>query len=130
MITNQKADNTSPETSHESIGVLLRVGVTIAALLVIAGGALYLVRTPDANQSTFSHFQGESAQLWDLFTIFAQAFHGNARAIIQAGILVLIATPVARVIFAGTTFARQRDWVYVIISGIVLVILLFSIVFL
>jgi Predicted membrane protein len=56
------------------------------------------------------------------------AFHGNPVAIIQFGLLLLIATPVARVIFAVFAFALQRDFLYVTISTIVLLTLLYSLI--
>ena len=46
--------------------------------------------------------------------------------IIQAGLLLLIATPVARVVFSVFAFALQRDRTYVFVTLIVLGILLYS----
>ena len=51
-------------------------------------------------------------------------FHGQA--IIQFGLLLLIATPVARVAFSAVGFAIERDSMYVVITLIVLAILLYS----
>ena len=48
------------------------------------------------------------------------------RGIIQFGLLLLVATPVARVAFSILAFALQRDRTYVIITLIVLGILLYS----
>ena len=47
---------------------------------------------------------------------------------IATGLLVLMATPVARVCFSVAAFAIQRDWVYVAITLLVLAILLYSLV--
>jgi uncharacterized membrane protein len=38
----------------------------------------------------------------------------------------LIATPVARVVFSVYGFVRKKDWTYVIITSIVLLILIYS----
>jgi uncharacterized membrane protein len=46
--------------------------------------------------------------------------------VIQFGLLLLVATPVARVVFAMVAFARQHDYMYVIVSLIVLIVLLYS----
>jgi uncharacterized membrane protein len=35
----------------------------------------------------------------------------------------MIATPVARVAFAAVAFAMEKDWLYTVISGIVLALL-------
>ena len=48
-------------------------------------------------------------------------------ALILAGLLILIATPVARVVFSLVAFALERDRVYVAITAIVLLALLYSI---
>ena len=45
---------------------------------------------------------------------------------IQLGLLVLIATPIARVAFSLVAFALQRDRIYVIVTLIVLAVLLYS----
>jgi uncharacterized membrane protein len=54
----------------------------------------------------------------------AAAFQG--RGIIQLGLLLLIATPVARVALSIFGFAAERDRMYVGFATIVLVILLSS----
>jgi uncharacterized membrane protein len=46
--------------------------------------------------------------------------------VIQLGILVLIATPVARVLFSMLGFGLEKDWMYVGVTAIVLVLLLYS----
>jgi uncharacterized membrane protein len=48
-------------------------------------------------------------------------------AVIQLGLLILIATPVARVIFSLVGFVLERDRVYVAITLAVLAILAYSI---
>lgn len=114
------------DATREEIGSLLRWGVMVAALIVITGGMLYLLHAPANEATSFSHFHGESAGLQHIGSIFARAFHGEPAAMIQAGILVLIATPIARVLLAATSFARAKDWIYVAISGTVLGLLLWS----
>jgi uncharacterized membrane protein len=52
----------------------------------------------------------------------------SGRGIIQIGLLILIATPVMRVILSLASFARQRDWLYVGFTALVLALLLFSLV--
>ena len=52
------------------------------------------------------------------------AFRG--RGLIQFGLLLLIATPVARVAFSVAAFAIQRDRLYVVVTLIVLAILTYS----
>jgi uncharacterized membrane protein len=50
----------------------------------------------------------------------------RGRSIIQFGLLLLIATPVARVLISAVAFALQRDRTYVLITLAVLGVLLLS----
>jgi uncharacterized membrane protein len=50
----------------------------------------------------------------------------NPLGLIQLGLLLLIATPVARVVFSVAGFAIERDWMYVVITLLVLLTLLYS----
>ena len=45
---------------------------------------------------------------------------------LQLGVLLLIGTPVARVLYSAYAFARQRDWVYIALTIVVLGVLLYS----
>jgi len=73
-------------------------------------------------------FRGEPSDLRRLSGIVRGAIALRGRAIIQLGILLLIATPIARVAFAMFGFAEEKDRTYVLFTGIVLVILLYSLV--
>ena len=48
--------------------------------------------------------------------------------LLTAGIVVLMATPVTRVIVSVVEFARQRDWLFVLYTCIVLALLVGSLV--
>ena len=58
--------------------------------------------------------------------IIAGVFAGHGRGLIQLGLLLLIATPVARVVLLALGFALQRDRLYVIVSVVVLTFLLYG----
>jgi len=73
-------------------------------------------------------FEGEPSDLHSLHGIVRDAMTLNGRGIIQLGLLFLIATPVARVVFSIFGFAEERDGLYVFFTLIVLAILLFSLV--
>lgn len=107
------------------IGSLLRTGVLLAASVVLIGGVIYLAR--HGHETTnYSAFHGEPEALRSVSGITEGmiAFHGQA--IIQFGLLLLIATPVARVAFSAVAFAIEGDYMYVVITLIVLAILLYS----
>jgi uncharacterized membrane protein len=107
------------------MGNLLRTGVVLAAAVVLAGGILFLARhgSETADRRTF---HGEPAELRQPVSIIDGAFQLDARALIQAGLLILIATPVARVAFSVATFALRREWIYVGLTVFVLAVLLYS----
>ncbi len=106
------------------IANLLRAGVILAASVVTLGGVIFLVRH-GREAPHYSVFAGEPAELRSMRGIVgAISFHG--RDIIQLGLLILIATPVARVAFSVVAFALGRDRLYVGITLVVLAILVFS----
>ena len=107
------------------IGNLLRAGTLSSAFVILLGGILFLARHSQ-DHPDYHTFRGVSPQLHTLSGIFTGAVHGQSLAIIQLGLLMLIATPIARVILSVFAFLSQRDLLYVVISGIVLVVLLYS----
>jgi len=107
------------------IGTLLRTGVILAAAVILFGGVLYLTRH-GREVPSYNAFHGEPESLKNPVEVFHGVLGMSARAIIQLGLLLLIATPVARVAFSAAAFGIERDWMYVVITLIVLVILLYS----
>jgi uncharacterized membrane protein len=104
---------------------LLRAGVLLAALVVAAGGVLYLVRH-GAEPADYRVFHGEPGDLRTPSGIGKEALALRSRGIIQLGLLLLIATPVCRVILSVFAFAKQKDLVYVLLTLVVLGVLLYS----
>jgi uncharacterized membrane protein len=107
------------------IGKLLRTGVILAAVWVFAGGVNYLVayRGP---RPDYKVFRGEPAELRYVSGVVREAIQLHARGLIQLGLLLLIATPMARVAFSVIGFALERDWMYVGITLLVLALLIYS----
>jgi uncharacterized membrane protein len=106
---------------------LLRTGVLLSAIFVLVGGAVYLLR--HRNPVTDYHqFQGEPAEFRTVPGIFHGALAGHGRGLIQLGLLLLIATPIARVAFSLLAFLYQRDWTYVTVTLIVLGVLFYSLI--
>jgi uncharacterized membrane protein len=117
--TDQQIDNI--------IGALLRLGVIVAALVVLAGGILYLYRY-GAAAPAYRVFHGEPSDLRSVRGILSDAISLRSRGIIQFGLLLLIATPLVRVAFTVIAFALQRDRTYVTVTLIVLALLLYSLI--
>ncbi len=110
------------------IGVLLRLGVMVAGSVVLFGAIVYLFRNGGAALPDYKAFHGETLQLSTVEGILAGVGQFRGRAIIQLGVLLLIATPVARVVFAVVAFAMEKDKLYVCLTLIVLAVLLFSLI--
>ncbi len=112
---------------QEVIGNLLRTGVMLAAIVVLVGGILYLMQNSN-RLITLHHFKGEPQRLTHISIIFKQALSGHSQAIIQMGLLILIFTPIARVLLSVFVFALEKDRLYVLITLIVLGLLLYSLI--
>jgi len=113
------------ERVERVIGALLRWGVILAAAVILAGGAMYLARhgstIPD-----YRVFRGEPSDLRNVSGIVTGAVSWHSRGLIQLGLLLLIAVPVARVAFSVVAFALQRENTYVVVTLIVLAVLLYG----
>ena len=111
------------------MGRLLQVGVLLASAIVLAGGILY-VHAHAAAPMDYRTFAGEPPFLRHPSQLLRHLATGDGAAIIQLGILLLIATPIARVVFAVIAFAIERDRLYVAVSLVVLAVLLVSLLYL
>jgi uncharacterized membrane protein len=105
---------------------VLRGGVLASSVLVAVGGLLYLTQN-HANPVDYSTFHMERSSLRTLSGILRSAMQLQPSAVIQLGLLSLIATPIARVTLAALGFYLDGDRLYVGVSLIVLAILIFSI---
>lgn len=119
---NLKFDDRRMETI---MGRLLQVGVLLASAVVLTGGFLYL-RAHHGNVVDYRTFTDEPADLRTPGGLFRLLLAGDPMAVIQVGVLLLVATPIARVVFAVVGFALERDRLYVAVSLIVLVVLMVS----
>jgi uncharacterized membrane protein len=113
------------ERVDRAIGLLLRIGVTLAAVVVFVS-AVWLHTQSPPEVGAYRDFRGEPAELRSPTAVVHGAMHGDAAAWIQLGLLILIATPVARVAYSVGAFALQRDWTYVAVTLIVLAVLLYG----
>jgi uncharacterized membrane protein len=108
------------------IGNLLRVAVILSAVFVLTGAVIYLMRH-GMEMPDYGVFTGVPKNLRGLREIIETAWQIGSVGIIQLGLLLLIATPVARVAFSVFAFLIQRDYMYVVFTLIVLTVLLLSI---
>lgn len=104
------------------IARLLQVGVAIATIVVLVGGALLLMR--GGTVLDLRLFHGEAAGLTSVGAILHGVAARDARSITQFGLVLLILTPIARVALTLGAFVVQRDRLYVALTAVVLALLL------
>lgn len=125
--TAAKAPGPAPRWSdHEVdqvIGRLLQLGVLVSTVVVLIGAVLLLLKQGSAPVD-FTHFAGAAPALRSVSGTIRLALAGDPFAIIQAGLVLLIATPIARVALTLVAFVVQRDRLYVGLTAVVLIILL------
>jgi len=121
-----KKNGMSDERIDLIIGNLLRVAVLVSAVFVAAGAVIYL-RRHGLEMPDYGVFAGVPKNLHGLKEIMEAAWQIRSVGIIQLGLLLLIFTPVARVAFSVFAFLKQRDYMYVVFTLIVLTVLLLSI---
>jgi uncharacterized membrane protein len=107
------------------MGRLLQVGVLLAATVVLVGGAMYMVAHA-GERASYRVFAAAPFELRHPAVLLRGIARGDSSAIIELGILLLVATPIGRVVFAVVAFAIEGDRLYVAISLTVLAVLLFG----
>ena len=107
------------------LGNLLRAGVLFSAAIVLAGACVYLSRHAH-EPANYRVFQGEPSEFRTIRGVIHAVRNGRGRGLIQLGLLLLIATPIARVSFSIVGFSIERDYLYVSFTVIVLLVLLYS----
>jgi uncharacterized membrane protein len=110
---------------HAAIVTLLRVGVVLSVLFIVSGMVITFVGHPE-------YFASRPAVDFHFPNTLPEVVHGvragAGPAIVMAGLLILIATPVARVALSVIIFIIARDYLYVALTATVLVILIVSFV--
>ena len=118
----------SDQDVQRFIGRTLQVGVLLAAFVVVIGALIVLVQHGGAPADYRTFLPGPES-LRSVTGILRSAMHLEARAIVQLGLLLLIATPIARVLLTFIAFLLQRDWRYVAVTGLVLCLLAYGLAF-
>jgi uncharacterized membrane protein len=119
-------ERTAREIRFEQlIARILQAGVLLSAVFVLAGGVAHLIRH-GSDIAGYGVFSRLGAHTLSLHGIVANVRAFDAYGLIQLGLLVLIATPVVRVLISAISFAAARDRVYVIVTLVVLAVLLYS----
>ena len=117
--------NAEDQRTDELISLLLRTGVIVSSIVVLIGGIVYLAQSGMLTPN-YHLFRREPPNLRGLHGIVRGLFTLNPRNWIQFGLMLLVATPVARVALCVITFIKERDRTYVVLTMIVLCVLLFG----
>ena len=107
------------------ISRMLRAGVSLAATVVFVGGFSIVLPCAWSGCRIIGHFHGIPGPADRIAPILVD-HHMDSRNIIRVGVLILIATPIMRVAYCVYSFAAQKDKIYIVVSGIVLTVLLYS----
>lgn len=110
---------------EQRMGRLLQAGVLLAAAVVLAGGAIYLAGHAGARPD-YRSFVPRPVSVRRPGGLVRALLSGDGSAIIQLGILLLVATPICRVVLAVVSFALERDRQYVTVGVVVLGVLLYG----
>ncbi|MBE8724303.1 DUF1634 domain-containing protein [Flavobacterium hungaricum] len=111
------------------IGNLLRYGVWISLSVAFIGGIVYLLH--NGNQiEDYSVFKENDRNIFEVIAaVYHGAIQGNGESLIFTGIIFLFLTPVLRVILSLFSFLLEKDYLYVGITLIVIMIIITSISF-
>lgn len=107
------------------VALVLRGGVLLAALVTVAGG-IPLLLVHGRESPNYHSFHGTEAPYRSLGAILQGVAHGEPLAIITLGIVILIATPISRVLLTLVNFLVERDRMYTVFTSVVLLVLLYS----
>jgi uncharacterized membrane protein len=118
----------SDHAIEQFIGRVLQIGVLIAAAVTLAGGVLLLVKE-GGTVPAFAPFKGQPAYLTSVGGIVQAVRERRSDALVQLGILLLIAVPIVRVACTLVAFVLQRDRTYVLITLLVLGLLMYGLFF-
>ena len=110
---------------NRSVGNLLRLGVILSVVTSLIGFVkLFMEGFEMPKKYRLLNMGTSSEKVWGHF--WETLCKGEGMAIIQLGILMLIFTPLMRIIFALIGYLKEKDYVYVVISSIVLAIMAVS----
>lgn len=111
------------------IGNLLRYGVWTSLSVAFIGGIVYLLHHGNELED-YSVFKENDRNIFEVITaVYQGVIQGRGEFIIFLGIVLLFLTPVFRVLLSLFSFFLEKDYLYVVITTIVIGIIVLSISF-
>jgi uncharacterized membrane protein len=121
-----------PEAMNDILSKVLRYGVFLSAAVIAIGFLVFLVLYAPLNASPYIQYYPNAVPHGKFSVSLPNLGSGlrafNSFSIIELGLLILLATPVARVLLSIVLFHLEGDRKYVYITLAVFLILLFSMV--
>ena len=129
---NRDSTTSASQTMNEVISTLLLAGVTLSAIVLSAGLVILALTGSTGYHEALSPqllltSPGQVAFPRTLDAVFQGALALKPFAVIELGVVLLIATPVFRVAASALLFLLEKDRLYVVVTLMVLVLLLVSI---
>ena len=119
-----------PESMNGIIGRVLRYGTLASAVVVIIGIIRLATSGAYSDVSNLLEYNSGAAPHGNYSVSLSGIIGGlatlNAFSLIELGVILLIATPVSRVLISVLLFEAEGDRQYVLITAVVLALLLFS----
>lgn len=111
------------------VGNLLRYGVWISLSVAFIGGIVYLLHHGNDIEN-YSVFKENDRNIFEVIgAVYQGVVQGRGESIIFFGIILLFLTPVFRVLLSLFSFLLEKDYLYVVITAIVMGIIIMSISF-
>ena len=128
--SNQMTQEKFGEKDFQKIvGNLLRYGVWISLSVAFIGGIVYLLHHGSEIEN-YSVFKENDQNIFEVIAaVYNGVVQGRGESIIFFGIVLLFLTPVFRVLLSLFSFLLEKDYLYVVITTIVIGIIIMSISF-
>ena len=111
------------------ISYVLRIGVLLAASIILVGVGLFVLEGPrPGDPTTISGLLHKETHATSPGTILHGVAAGRPTSLVRLGVLVLILTPIARVTMTVGLFFAERDWIFTLLTMFVLVVLVIGLI--
>ena len=116
---------------EKAVSVVLRIGVSVSALMLTAGTLVTLVTAKGATRAVASLRRGVAHPSGltvprSVAGVAHGVVHGQGPALVMLGVLLLVLTPITRVAVSLAVYAREHDTTFVVITAVVLALLISS----
>ncbi len=110
--------NNAESRSRRWVQRTLAIGLVGSAVLLIAGTVLVFTR----------HQAAQTSEAFQLGATVSRAVRGEGTAVMTIGLLILMLTPIARVIVLGVDWLLERERLFAAVAATVLTLLAISVV--